>query len=298
MKTFFAVSAAAVAALAGHASAAIGEAVYGMTGSAIGTSLVVFPSHNPAAITNIGMFSGMKDNQVLRAMDFRPATGELYALSVAGRDAQLYTVNLNTAALTPVGPGFSIVGNGFPARVSMDFNPTVDRLRIVTGSGQNMRVNPNTGGLVAQDGALQYAAGDIYEGQTPFAVGAAYTNNYQGATTTTLYGWDFNHDALAIQSPPNSGTWNTVGTHDPSLVTDDGGVGFDISGFTGEAYMNFRALGTTTEYFATVDLATSSLTLVGEFNGVDMLDIAVYTPAPSAAALLGLGGLVAGRRRR
>ena len=62
-------------------------------------------------------------------------------------------------------------------RFGVDFNPTVDRLRIVSDAGENLRVNPDTGALVLADGAL--TAG--------FSVtAAAYTNNFAGATTTAL----------------------------------------------------------------------------------------------------------------
>ena len=35
-----------------------------------------------------------------------------------------------------------------------DFNPTVDRIRVVSDTGQNLRLNPDTGAVAAVDGAL------------------------------------------------------------------------------------------------------------------------------------------------
>lgn len=283
------------------------ETVFGITGAAAGGSLVSFDSASPGSVTNVGALSGIVAGHSVRAIDFRPADGQLYALSTSGTSGQLYTVNLGTAALTPVGSGFT-VANAFATRVSMDFNPVVDRLRIVTSgvSSNNLRVNPNTGALVVEDGNLAYDAGDVNSGANPpFAVGAAYTNNFAGATSTTLYTWDFNLDVLATIGSvggapvsPNAGTMFTVGG--PSaFLTLDGGVGFDISSATGTAFFSYNDINTAAETFATIDLATGLPTTIGTFGqGVDLLDISVVIPSPGALGLLGLGGLVAARRRR
>jgi hypothetical protein len=56
-------------------------------------------------------------------------------------------------------------------------------------------------------------------------VGSAYTNNFAGASVTTLYGIDSNLDILATQNPPNAGLLNTVG---PLGFNASDLVGFDI----------------------------------------------------------------------
>ncbi|MGQ0626637.1 MAG: DUF4394 domain-containing protein [Phycisphaerales bacterium] len=290
-----------VVALAGTVTSATqAEQIYGITGTTVGVSLVSFDSASPGTAAVIGALTGTTPNHQVTAIDFRPATGELYALSIdftTGTSAQLYTVNLATGALTTVGAGFAIAGN-LSSRVSMDFNPTVDRVRIVTGSRQNYRAHPVTGALVLQDGNLTYAVGDANEGATPAIVGAAYTNNFAGATTTTLFGWDFNNDRLVSIIPPNSGTLNTIGGP-AGFVTSDGGVGFDISGVTGTAYFSYTDINDGSERFATMSLATGLLTDVGEFGpGIQLLDISAVIPTPGATALLGLAGIAALRRRR
>jgi hypothetical protein len=40
------------------------------------------------------------------------------------------------------------------ANASLDFNPTVDRIRLVTASGQNLRLHPELGTVVATDGSI------------------------------------------------------------------------------------------------------------------------------------------------
>src|SRR6185436_9082320 len=110
---------------------------------------------------------------------------------------------------TPIDlPGAS-VGYGF------DFNPAVDRIRVVTDTGLNFRLNPNTGAPV--DGDLGGAAGSVagvnpdglLNGLATGAPSAAYTNSYGQSLVggvTTLYLLDSTTGSLLIQNPPNAGT--------------------------------------------------------------------------------------------
>ena len=101
-----------------------------------------------------------------------------------------------------------------------DFNPTVDRIRVGASTGQNLRLNPDTGaigtnpdtGAPTIDGKLTFADGDANVGVAPKVVGAAYTNSVAGATRTQLYVVDATTGSLAIQMPPNDGILNTVGS--------------------------------------------------------------------------------------
>src|SRR5205085_3110113 len=149
--------------------------------------------------------------------------GQLYGV---GSTSRLYTINPQPGAATQVGSApFTPALSG--AEFGIDFNPTVDRIRLVSDTGQNLRLNPDTGAVVGTDSALSFATGDPNEGQTPHVSGAAYTNNFGGATTTTLYDIDYGLDRLVTQNPPNNGTLNTVG----ALGVDTGKlVGFDIAG--------------------------------------------------------------------
>jgi hypothetical protein len=64
----------------------------------------------------------------------------LYALGLSSR---IYFINEKSGVATAVGSTISpaIVG----ANASLDFNPTVDRIRLVTESGQNLRLHPELG---------------------------------------------------------------------------------------------------------------------------------------------------------
>ncbi|MBL8765251.1 MAG: DUF4394 domain-containing protein [Phycisphaerae bacterium] len=297
MKIALSLTAAALA--LGASPTAQAELVYGITGGSAGGSLVSFDSATPGTVTTVGSLSGVLSGHAVRAIDFRPATGQLYALSHNGAAGQVYTVNLTSGALTTVGAGFSFAASP-SSRISMDFNPVVDRIRIVTGDTQNLRVHPGTGALVLNDTALAYDAGDANAGAPAFVVGAAYTNNFAGATSTSLYAYDFNLDNLVTigniggaPNSPNTGKMFSVGLS--GLVTSDGGVGMDISRTSATAYLSYNDGG---ERFGTLNLATGAVTSVGAVP-LDLLDISVVIPAPSTFGLAGVVGLGAlGRRRR
>ena len=70
------------------------------------------------------------------------ARGELFALSTRGR---LLRINADSGFITPIGTGVKLP----QARTfGFDFNPTVDRIRVVGDRGDNFRLHPDTGALV------------------------------------------------------------------------------------------------------------------------------------------------------
>lgn len=215
-----------------------------------------FDSGAPGALLADLAVSGLAGGETLEGIDFRPATGELYGLGSTG---QLYSIDPDTAVATAVGSAVALAGTRF----GMDFNPTVDRIRIVSNSGSNIRRHPVTGALAATDTGLAYAIGDINEGDLPGVAGAAYTNSINGATTTTLYDLELTNDVLATQNPPNSGTLNTVGTLD--FANADGFVGFDISVRSGIGWAAFDS-GAGTQLYE-VDLGNGRATPRGAIAG-------------------------------
>ncbi|MFN0277676.1 MAG: DUF4394 domain-containing protein [Pyrinomonadaceae bacterium] len=287
-----------------------GEVIYGMTVAALssgatgadGVALVRFNSTTPGTVTTIGPFTNLTATHAMRSIDFRPATGQLWGLSTnpAGSAAQLYTINLATAACTPVGPGFALGTNAFTF-IEMDFNPVADRIRIVTAGGgtvgnNNFRANPNDGTLVQQDTALAFDASSPRVGATNFnIIGGAYSNNFAGATQTTLYGWDFFDDALITigglngTPSPNGGLMFTVNTP-AAFLTFNAVLGMDISGASGTMFVaHADANAGTTPNFYTRNVTTGAETLVGSFPaGVNVGDVTVLiqggTPTPTATS--------------
>jgi hypothetical protein len=252
-----------------------------------GLRLRSFLSNNPGAFRFDRLIRGLQPEENILGIDFRPATGQLYAL---GSTSRLYVLDTRSAVATQVGQPFVVLLDG--TEFGFDFNPTVDRIRVVSDAGQNLRVHPDTGavvdfdpnvGGVQPDGNLAYGAMDANAGATPGVVAAAYTNSFLGAPSTVLYDIDSDLDVLTTQNPPNNGGLNTVG----SLGIDITAVaGFDISPRTGTAYATVLTPGSTRSRLATVNLATGAMTLLGLFSGVQRVRCLSVQYAPEMVVAL------------
>ena len=215
--------------------------------------LVRFDSATPGTVSAPLTVTGLQAGENILGIDFRPANGQLYGL---GSTSRLYLINLTTGAAAAVGTAGAFTLNG--TDFGFDFNPTVDRLRIVSNTGQNLRVNPNDGTLSATDTPLNPGS--------PSVSAAAYTNNFAGTTTTTLYVIDTTTNSLYTQNPPNAGTLNLVG---PLGVAATGVNGFDIAPFSGRAYASLVVGGASRLY--TINLTTGAATLVAAIGGGNTL---------------------------
>lgn len=128
-----------------------------------------FFSASAPAVTVDRTISGVPSNELLVGIDVRPAIGQLYGVTrrLGSRALRLYTIDPATGAATLVGQVSTVLGFGF---FGVDFNPVVDRLRIVNTDDRNARVNP-AGGPATNDAALKYAAGDPNAGKDPQVAG-------------------------------------------------------------------------------------------------------------------------------
>lgn len=196
--------------------------------------------------------TGLECGESLVGIDFRPATGELFGV---GSFDRLYTIDVTTGYAMQVGDKFALdlTGNYF----GLDFNPTVDRIRLVSDAGQNLRINPNTGAIVDADilTAGVQADGNL-NGATSSIIAAAYTNNIAGATSTILYGINADTDQLFIQNPPNAGTQNLVGSLGVDITAN---AGFDIVTMNG-VDTGFVTSGSS---FYSINLNSGAATLLG-----------------------------------
>ena len=159
------------------------------------------------AITNLQL------GENILAIDFRPTNGQLYALGSTGR---LYTLNLTTGAAALVAvlsADPSDVTNSFAGlsgtEFGFDFNPVTDRIRVVSDTDQNLRINPDTGAVIT-DVPLAFAVGDANVGDDPAVTAIAYNNNFPGATTTSLVGVDTFNDVQILLNPSNDGILTTT----------------------------------------------------------------------------------------
>ncbi len=237
-----------------------------LVGLTVTGKLITFNAGAPQQLcTGPTQLTGLNMGDAVVGIDTRPATGELYALALGPAGAgRLYTVNVATAVATPqvvlaadpadlTSPYAQLVGTSF----GVDFNPTVDRLRVVSEAGLNLRINPATG-LVLSDQDLNPIGSHV--------TASAYVENYAGAAVTTLYGVDTTTDTLVLQNPPNNGTIAAVGTGLGAAFTDN--VAFDITTTANVAYLAGEVTGTLgVSSLFTVNLTTGVATRVNTIKG-------------------------------
>lgn len=211
------------------------------------SSNVATPVRASVSIGNMQAAAGTVPAETVLAIDFRPATGQLYAVT---SNSRLLVINPVSGASTPVGT-LSPALDG--TVVGFDFNPTVDRIRIVSSAGQNLRVNPENASVTTD--------GSINGGTTPAISSSAYTNNTSGSTSTTLYDIDVVARKLYKQDPPNAGTLVEVGSL--NIPESSGNSGFDIAP-NGVALAVIRNAGNSALF--QINLETGAATTLGSIS--------------------------------
>ncbi len=207
----------------------------------------------------------------LHGIDVRPADGMLYGVTDTG---WVVTIDPKTGAVTQKAELSTKPDAG--TTVSVDFNPVADKMRVITTSGQNLRVNVDDG-KVTVDGELKFADTDMHKGEKPNIVGAAYTNSWKGTKETALYDIDATISALFKQSPPNDGVLSAVGKLGFKIT---GPVAFNIvSQSEGQNAAWLVHAGTV----YSVDLATGAAKETGKLSSVKgpVRDIAWWSGSPS-----------------
>ncbi|MDX6644913.1 MAG: hypothetical protein QOK40_640 [Miltoncostaeaceae bacterium] len=224
--------------------------------------------------------SGLASGDQLVAIDVRPVDGRLYGL---GSESRLYLINAATGAATQLGAGpFSpvLVGTAF----GFDVNAREDVIRVVSDTGQNLRVNP-----VPAPGVIVSIDLPLNPG-TPRVVASAFTSSFSGAVATTLYGIDSGTDQLVRQDPPNAGTLVPVG---PLGVDTSDLAGFDIDPNGGGAYASLTTPGAAASGLFRVNLATGAATPIGNIGGgAAVRDIALLSHAVTVYGVTGTNQLV------
>lgn len=296
------------------AQTANAQVVFGLSG----TDLTSVNLANPQGSQTRTAITGVSAGQTLVGLDFRPATGELFALGydagTAGANARLYVLNQSTAVATPIGAGpVRLELGGASERIAFDFNPTVDRIRVAGTNDANYRLNPNNGAIVdgdpntagtQPDGNLSFVAADANAGQNPFVGAAGYTNSFIGTTSTTLYYIDEQRSLLLRSDAPNAGSLATVAPINPmasGVATPINAPGastdldiFTVSAGNENAYLNVNQVDGSGNFAATLyrlNLTTGGTTFAGAITGqgVGITDIAVRidrtAPAPSGRLL-------------
>ena len=207
-------------------------------------NLLIFNPTNPSA-TVAKPITGLASGESILGIDFRPVNGQIYAL---GSGSRLYTINASSGAAAAVGTlSTPLDGTSF----GFDFNPLVDRIRIVSNTGQNLRVNP-ADGVAIVDGRLNPGS--------PAISAAAYENNFAGTTATNLFVIDHMTDKLYLQSPPNNGTLVEIGNLG---VNVEAANGYDIGGTSNIGYALLTASGATKLY--SINKTSGAAIALGDF---------------------------------
>lgn len=248
-----------------------------------GARLASFDPAAPATLSASVPISGLVSGESVLGIDFRPANGKLYALTSTAR---LLTVDADSGASTVVATlsadatdaTLPYNGLGNAARFTVDFNPAADRLRVISDSGLNLRINADTGATTT-DGAINRA------GVPPLVAGGAYSNSFAGTRSTVLYDLDAASAVLAQQVPPNDGTLVNVGA---LAVPFSGAASMDIAGGANGLVLAALRTGAGGPYtLYTVSLTTGAATLfrnttgdttrslIGGSAGPSVLDIAI-----------------------
>jgi Domain of unknown function (DUF4394) len=216
--------------------------------------LLQFNERSPERLRDVQVIAGLPAGVTLRGIDFRPATGDLYGV---GSDNVVYRVNPQTAIAVAEGLAFTpgLRGGSF----GVDFNPTVDKIRVVSDAQQNLRLNVDEGTVLSADK-------DLNPGM-PQAVGAAYTNSSfspSRPTATQLFVVDTATDQLFLQNPPNDGTLTM-----PKPVGIDVGAntGFDIAGAENTGYLATSSPRSRGSALYKLDVTTGTTRTLGRIGG-------------------------------
>jgi trimeric autotransporter adhesin len=244
-------------------------------------TLVTFDSATPGSIQSSVAISGLTAGDALVGIDYRPLDGVLvgFGYNSAAGTARVYSISA-TGSATSINTNTLTIGTGL-TRITADFNPTANALRVVTSAAaaNNLRIGSGGTATLTTDTATT-----LYEinGATNQLVTQGSVDFFTGSGTS-----------------PNSGTLTTVATL--SGVTGPTIVGFDIANAPGTAATSpgTAFLATSSALFS-LDLTNGSTSSLGNIGaGLTILDIAaVPEPSSLAFASIAIVGLVAGYRRK
>lgn len=271
------------------------EIVVGVTSSNV---LVSFRADNPEQVLTAVQLTNLAGGETITGLDFRPLTGELIAITSLNQIISIDRLTGQTIDRgAPIDPAVFAAGGN----IGFDFNPTVDRLRLVNAANDNARYNPALFALVQADTDLAYISTDPNVGVDPNVAGVAYDrNDNDPATATTLFGIDStlnnlvrqgavdgNNADIAGGGSPNGGLLTTLGSLgvDPTSL-----VSFDISNDgrlgVGVALAAMQLNGETTSKLFSINLqagltnqALGTATLIGTVGSGEVLTAMAIAPA-------------------
>jgi uncharacterized protein DUF4394/Calx-beta domain-containing protein len=260
--------------------------------NAAGTSLLLFDTTTPGTMTAVPI-TGLGAGETIAGIDRRPATGALYGLGVVDGGAsdalRLYRIDPTTGAATSISPSAVTAATG-GTDYGVDFNPVVDRVRVINDGHENLRLNPNNGSLSGDDTNLTDAGPDA--DSRPIE-GTAYSNNVpppfgagSGGSTTEFGIAPFTDELVIIGgfggAASGGANGGIVDDEKPLAFNAGTNVNFDIAD-TGSTGM--MTSGTN---LGTVNLGSGAFTLIGALaqplDGFTLLPATTVTLDPRAVA--------------
>ncbi|MBI2382780.1 MAG: DUF4394 domain-containing protein [Gammaproteobacteria bacterium] len=254
--------------------------------------LISFNRATPETLRFDRAITGLQDGENLVGVDIRPASGSLFAVSSQNR---LYTINVSTGAATLVAtltadpsdstPFTTLSGTAF----GVDFNPQADRLRVVSNTGQNLRIRVADDSATASVNEAGLTFSDTALPSTDKVTAVAYTNNFPSAAGTVLFGINTKGGTepaqLVIQNPPNDGTLTAVSTLTElgAPLTIAEANGFDVTRFSTNKIENALAVFTVSgaQRLYMIDLGTGETSLLGSVGTADPIRGIALAPAAS-----------------
>jgi hypothetical protein len=273
--------------------------------------LASFNRTTPSVVRTSVAISGLMAGDTLVGMDFRPRDSQLYALARTspGNGGRLYTINTTTGVATPVAALTAHPADAStpfttldPAATSfgVDFNPAADALRVISNTGQNLRIFVQTVAGQTPDRQAGFTFTDttlVRTGVIPaptFADSAsAYTNSFDGTTSTRMFNIDSTNGNLIQQTDPNGGQTRIAAPLFATPTAIAGTNGFDIDAKNNLGYALLTVGGSQTFFSiaipdstATQPVAGPAATSVGALNVPGVIGMALApVAAPQVIAL-------------
>ncbi len=274
-----------------------------------------FNTKTPGTTSDV-VVTGLVAGEVLSGLDWRPKTGQLYAL---GTNSGLGTGSATLYRLDPKNGAASIIGtasdlaNGAGAPIDLggatvfgfSFDSDADQARVVTNNGKTFRIDPTTGTVV--NGALDPGIDGLPPGSPgltagAFSLGGPPSTNPPLVPPVQFFGLDPTTNRLLQQSSnPASFQLDTAGarnvTVNGNLLDFDGATGFDIPffvracgvgcGIQGPAYAILSAGGADTLFrINLLDGRATALSAFGAANSIVGLTLGTGPLNPTTTAVI------------
>ena len=296
-------------------STAQAELIYGIgglgdaNGNPTSPALFTFDSATPGTTTTIGTITGITAGQTLEGIAFAP-NGTLYALGYVEAsgatqgNSQLYTINLATGAATAVNGTAVNLGFSQGGASAISFGlafVSSNAIQVIDAGGNIFQLNSGTGGIIPG------SVSSVAYSSAPSAGNVEQWSGLALGVNGRLYTIDETNNQLGLRQTANPSLIDPIGTGFGISTRGPGTMGLEISGLTGNVYLQTDTDDAgVADGLYTLNTTTGVATLVGQigndsnFNTIDIASGATVVPEPAIWASMISGGalLLAARRFR